>query len=299
MQSKDSFQETASNPHAGLMIEQREANEQLLLAALRAQEDAEDAHSGRIVAEDESDLLRVKTAELAAAGELRERLLGIIGHDLRNPLTAMVMAARLLEEALLPAQANWLAARILASGLRMQRMIDQLANFTRARIGGGFRLDLTLCDLARICQTVVEELQLSSGAPIQLTTNGPLEGRWDADRIAEVLSNLVGNAAGHASPGSTVLVEARGNDSSVVVHVRNEGEAIPRENLEKIFSAFGRGHSDVVREDGHLGLGLYIGREIAQAHGGTLEVESSAEGTTFSLRLPRLSRGAGDAQTGG
>lgn len=291
MQSKDSLQETVSQPHASLVLEQREANEQLLLAALRAQEDAEDAHSGRIEAEDESDLLRVKTAELAATGELRERLLGIIGHDLRNPLSAMVMAARLLEEALLPAQANWLAARILASGLRMQRMIDQLANFTRARLGGGFRLNLTLCDLAPICKNVVEELRLSSGTPIILTTDGPLEGRWDADRIAEVLSNLVGNATGHASPGTTVLISARGDDRGVVVDVCNEGAAIPPGNLEKIFSAFGRGHSDVVREDSHLGLGLYISREIALAHGGTLEVESSAERTEFSLRLPRLSRG--------
>jgi len=289
MQSKDSFLETASEPHAGLLREQCEANEQLLLAALRAQEDAEDAHSGRIVAEDESDLLRVKAAELAAAAELRERLLGIIGHDLRNPLSAMLMAARLLEEALLPAQANWLAARILASGLRMQRMIDQLTNFTRARLGGGFELKLARCDVASVCKNVVEESRLISGTPIELTTHGPLDGRWDADRIAEVLSNLVSNATGHASPGTAVLVSARGNEDEVVVDVRNEGAAIPAENLEKIFNAFGRGHSDAVREDSHLGLGLYIGREIARAHGGTLEVESSAECTTFSLWLPRSS----------
>jgi signal transduction histidine kinase len=258
---------------------------------LRAQEDAEDAHSGRVIAEDESDLLRVKTAELAATGELRERALGMIGHDLRNPLTAMVMAARLLEESLLPAQANRLAARILASGLRMQRMIDQLANFTRARLGGGFRLDVMLCDLAPICRTVVEELRISSGAQIKLDTSGPLEGRWDADRIADVLSNLVGNAIGHASPGTAVQVGARGDEAGVVVSVRNQGDAIPPENLKEIFSAFGRGQSQASCEDSHLGLGLYIGQEIARAHGGTLEVASSAQGTTFSLRLPRLSRG--------
>jgi len=273
-----------------LLLDQREANEHLLLAALRAQEDAEDAHSGRIIAEDESDLLRSKAAELAATADLRERLLGIVGHDLRNPLNAMLMAAQLLEEARLPAQANWLAAHIMASGLRMQRMIDQLANFTRARLGGGFRLQFVLCDLGPICKHIVDELRLTSGTPIELITNGSLEGRWDADRIAEVLSNLVGNATGHASPGTTVRVSARGDDAGVVVDVRNEGEAIPPENLQKIFSAFGRGHSDVVREGSHLGLRLYISREIALAHGGTLDVASSAANTTFSLRLPRLSR---------
>jgi len=288
MQSKDSFQETASERHTSLLREQCEANEQLLLAVLRWQEDAEDAHSGRIVAEDESDLLRLKTTELAATAELRERLLGIVGHDLKNPLSAMVMAARLLEEALLPAQANWLAARILASGLRMQRMIDQLTNFTRVRLGGGFELKLAVCDLATVCRNVVEELQLVSGTPITLTSNGRLEGRWDADRIAEVLSNLISNATGYASPGTAVLVSTRANDDAAVVDVTNQGAAIPPENLEKIFSAFGRGDCDAVREDSHLGLGLYIGREIALAHGGTLEVASTAEGTTFSLRLPRL-----------
>jgi len=288
MQSKDSFQETASERHTSLLREQCEANEQLLLAVLRWQEDAEDAHSGRIVAEDESDLLRLKTTELAATAELRERLLGIVGHDLKNPLSAMVMAARLLEEALLPAQANWLAARILASGLRMQRMIDQLTNFTRVRLGGGFELKLAVCDLATVCRNVVEELQLVSGTPITLTSNGRLEGRWDADRIAEVLSNLISNATGYASPGTAVLVSTCANDDAAVVDVTNQGAAIPPENLEKIFSAFGRGDCDAVREDSHLGLGLYIGREIALAHGGTLEVASTAEGTTFSLRLPRL-----------
>jgi len=291
MESKDRFSETPSQPHASLLFDQREANEQLLLAALRAQEDAEDAHSGRIVAEDESDLLRERTAELIETATLRERLLGIIGHDLRNPLNAIVISGQLLEEANLAPQQAWLAERIVLSGQRMERMINQLADLTRARLGGGFELDLSLCDLAQICENVVEELQLTCQVEILLTSTGALEGRWDADRLAELLSNLIGNAAEHAKAGTAVLVYGHEHGAGVAVDVRNEGPTIPSEQLEKIFSAFGRAHSSGARDNGHLGLGLFISREIAQAHGGKLEVSSSDSSTTFSLRLPRLTRG--------
>src|SRR6187549_3934357 len=124
MQSKDYSPKTASQPPESLLLDQ-----------CAAQEEAEDAHSGRIIAEDESDLLRAKAAELTATREHREHALAIIAHELRNPLGAMLMDARLLEEAILPARANCLAARIVVSGRRMQRMIDQLADFTRARPG--------------------------------------------------------------------------------------------------------------------------------------------------------------------
>jgi signal transduction histidine kinase len=287
MQSKDQFLGTPSQSHAALLVEQREANEKLLLAVLQAQEDAEDAHSGRIVAEDESDVLRAKAAELLAAAELRERSLGIIGHDLREPLNAMLVAAQLLGQEPLSAQAAWLAKRIIHSGRRIEHMIDQLANFTRARHGGGLKLDLALCDLAEICRNVVEELQLGSGTKVRLTATGGLEGRWDPDQLTTLLSNLIGNATAHALPGTTVLVDARAEASGVAVEVRNKRVAIAAGQL---FSAFAGG-AERSEEMAHLGLGLYTSREIALAHGGTLAVESSAEGTTFSLHLPRLSPG--------
>jgi len=290
MNSKDLFAESPSLRQAALLREQCEANEQLLLAALHAREDAEDAHSGRIIAEDESDILRVKAAELAATAELRERLLGILGHDLRNPLNAMLMAAQLLEQEPPPDEAARLAKRIVSSGRRMERMIEQLTDFTRARLGGGLKLDLALCDLAEICENVVEEQQLNSGMAIRLTSASGLEGRWDADRLTAVLSNLLANAAGHASPGTTVLVYARAEGSGVAVDVRNKGAAIPQEQLEKIFSAFARGDSEGGPTTGHLGLGLYISREIAIAHGGSLTAQASGTGTTFSLHLPRFSQ---------
>jgi signal transduction histidine kinase len=275
-----------------VLLDQRDANEQLLLAALRAQADAEDAHSGRIVAEDESDLLRMKAAELAVTAEFRERLLGIIGHDLRNPLNAMVVAAKLLiERNSFQERDAWLANRIVNSGQRMCRMIDQLANFTRVRLGGGFELDLTLCDLSHICRSVVEELQLSSGIEIQFSAvDDPIEGRWDADLLAEVLSNVIGNATDHATLGTPVLVRLRAEGLWVVVDIQNEGACIPPELLATLFDAFRRAQTDDRRETGHLGLGLYISREIALSHGGSLGVKSADGKTKFSLRLPRVPR---------
>jgi len=291
MQSKDYSPETTSQPPSSLLLDQCEANEQLLLAALRAQDEAEDAHSGRIVAEDESDLLRAKAAELTAKREHRERELAMLAHELRTPLAAMLTDARLLEEASLPARANSLAARIVASGRRMQRMIDQLADFTRAALDDRFGRERALNDLDAICENVVEEVRLASGAQIKLTSSGPLAGSWDADSITEVLVNLVGNATECASPQTTVFVDARGDDKGVVVDIRYEGPAIPPETLEKLFSPSGGSHSEAGREGGDLGVGLHICREIALAHDGKLEVQSSAASTTFSLYLPRLSRG--------
>jgi signal transduction histidine kinase len=289
MPSNDHFPETPSQPHASVLLDQLEANEQLLLAALRAQEDAEDAHSGRIMAEDENDGLRTTAAQLVATAEFRERLLGIIGHDLRNPLNTIVVAAQLLAGGgKLQKQDEWLASRIVDSGRRMGRMIDQLANFTRARLGGGFDLDLALCDLATICRNVVEESRLSSGAQISFVTTGDLVGRWDADRLAEMLSNLIGNAADHAASGTPVLVRAHDDGSWIVAEIENEGACIPPELIPTIFEAFRRARKDARRDSGHLGLGLFISREIAISHGGSLDLKSADGKTTFSLRLPRL-----------
>jgi signal transduction histidine kinase len=289
MPSNDPFPEIPSQPHASVLRDQLEANERLVLAALRAQEEAEDARSGRILAEDESDGLRVTAAELVATAEFRERLLGIIGHDLRNPLNTIVVAAQLLAEGGgLQKRDVGLASRIVDSGRRMGRMIDQLANFTRARLGGGFELDLAQCDLAAICRNVVEESRLSSGAQISFDTVGDLVGRWDADRLAEVLSNLIGNAADHAASGTPVLVRAHDEGSWIVTQIQNEGVCIPPELVPTIFDAFRRARKDARRDSGHLGLGLYISREIALSHGGSLAVKSANGETTFSLRLPRL-----------
>jgi len=280
MGPKEFFPETPSQPHASVLRDQLDANEQLLLAALRAQEEAEEARSGRIVAQDESD-------ELRATAQLRERMLGIVGHDLRNPLNTMVVAAELLASGKHPEKSAWFASRIIESGRRMARMIDQLTSFTRARVGGGLLLDLAECDLARICWNVVEDLKLSTGLPIQLAAAGELRGVWDEDRVTQVLSNLITNALDHAAPGTLVRVNAKEKGEHVVVEVGNEGLCIPVELAQSIFSAFRRAESATSRGTKHLGLGLFISSEIALAHGGTLAVVSGEGRTTFTLELPR------------
>ena len=289
MHSDDQFPETPSQPHASVLVDQRDANEQLVLATLRAQEDAEQAHSGRIIAESESDELRAASAALVDAAQFRERLLGIIGHDLRNPLNSIVMAAELIAGGKTPPERSvWLANRILESGQRMARMIDQLADFTRARVGGGLVLELRSCDLAVVCRNVVEELELASRKQIGLVATGDCSGTFDEDRVAEALSNLVGNELDHATEGTPVLVRVAAGGGWLVAEIENEGVGISAEQLASIFDAFRHNRTDVRRQAGHLGLGLFISREIAQAHGGTLDGQSTGGKTTFSLRLPRV-----------
>jgi signal transduction histidine kinase len=285
MQPKNYFPDT---PSQSLLDEQLEANERLLVAALHAQEDAEDAHSGRVVAEDESDALRTETVELLAAGEFRERLLGVVGHDLRSPLKTIVNAAEQLAAGKdLPVRNAWLASRILDSGRRMERMIDQLASFTQARTGGGFELNLAACDLSRVCRDVVEDLRLAWSVPIHLHAEGDLTGVWDEDRITQVLMNLVGNALEHAATGTPVTVRARGDSASVSVEVENEGPSIPPDLVAHIFSAFKSGRRGSERGPRHLGLGLFISREIALSHDGSLDLQSGDDKTSLVLRLPR------------
>lgn len=276
---------------ADVMRDQRDANEQLVLATLRAHEDADVARGAQVAAEHAVGLLRENEAELRAIAQFRERLMGIIGHDLRGPLGTMLMASGLVlaHGHLNDADAR-LVGRIVESGQRMARMINQLVEFTRARLGGGFELTLGNVDLGAIAWNIAEELRIGSAAEIRLSREGGLTGRWDADRLAEVLSNIVGNAVEHATPGTPVVVEVRGEERAVVVEVTNAGKVIPPEMLPVIFTAFRRavdGHTSAPHTAGHLGLGLYIASELVRSHGGTLDVRSSDGSTTFTVRLPR------------
>ena len=258
-----------------VLEDQCEANETLVLAGIRAHEEAD-------AALDEADALK-------STAEFRERLIGIIGHDLKNPLSAIVLAGgRLSRGGHLSEQDTYLANLIVKSGHRMSRMISELIEFTRARLGGGFALKLASSDLGEICWTTAEELRVSSALEIQCTGEGDLVGTWDADRLAQVISNLAGNAVDHATPGTPVLIHAYGEGETVVADITNEGVVISQATLPEIFKAFRRADADTERAPGHLGLGLYIAHEITRAHGGTLAVRSSEGVTTFSMRLPRV-----------
>ncbi|HEY6556288.1 MAG TPA: HAMP domain-containing sensor histidine kinase [Polyangiaceae bacterium] len=278
-----------SGKGADLLRLQREANEQLVLAGLRAHEVADDAVAAQRRAEGETGELRVREEELRATAEFRERLIGIIGHDLRSPVSAIVMAGSMLtRDGTLNEGSAQLARRIVSSGDRVLRILSQLVEFTRARLGGGFELKLTPTDLGAVCREIAEELRISTAAEIRETHEGDLRGFWDFDRLTEVISNIAGNAVSHAAPGTPILIHVYDDGDTVGAEITNQGKCIPPDLLPVIFEPF-RG-SNATERVGHLGLGLYIADQIALSHGGSIAVRSAGGVTTFTLRLPRSAR---------
>lgn len=236
---------------------------------------------------------RLRNAEREANDQLEQALrenetfAGILGHDLRNPLSAMLTATQLVLAKLENDPDVAPLRRVLASGGRMARMIDELLDFTRARVGGGFGLEPTPADLAKICAQALGEIQLAHPEwTVTHEARGDLSGTWDSDRLLQVVSNLVTNAGQHGTAGGEIrLVLDGARLDRVSLEVHNEG-AISEALLANVFSPF-RG----TRERGHadgLGLGLYIAREIVRSHAGEVTVETSPSiGTTFRIELPR------------
>jgi PAS domain S-box-containing protein len=234
-------------------------------------------------------LVREVTAEREAA-EFQRNVLGIVGHDLRNPLSAILTSAQLLPRlAADPAASARLAGRIAANAARMQRIIEVLMDYARVRGGQRVPIRRVACDLSTLVTSVVEECESSHpGREIRAHVEPGVEGEWDPDRIAQVLANLLSNALEHGSPGAPVELTCRGDGPDVVVEVANEGAPIPPEILPAIFEPFRRGEPDGSAGRRGLGLGLFIARSIATAHGGRLDVRSGVdERIVFALRLPR------------
>ena len=225
--------------------------------------------------------------ELSRAVHISEMFVGILSHDLRNPLSAILGGAHLLGADARDDKSKRVLSLVLSSGERMGRMIDQLLDFTRARLGEGIPLERDTVDLADVARSVVDEGKAASAASVlRLTAEGDPVGDWDRDRVYQVLSNLVGNALQHGTPSGTVDVVLDGTSpDSVRLSVKNQG-VIPLHLVPVIFNPF-RGTLQKRGKSRGLGLGLYVARQIALAHGGELEVESTATGTIFTLVLPR------------
>jgi signal transduction histidine kinase len=236
-----------------------------------------------------SDLLRAQAersrAEAESLAGMIELVAGILAHDLKNPLAAVLMNARLLREAETERESR-IGARIVTSAARMSRMIDQVLAWARLR-EGWIQIARGDGDLGSITEEVVAELRAQwPEAQIAVETRGALGGSWDVDRLAQVVSNLVGNALEHASrPG--VAVSLDGEQAEVRLAVSNEG-AIDDELLPVIFEPFrGRAAGGTTRGRG-LGLGLYMTRQIVLAHGGRVELERGpGRRVTFVVSLPR------------
>lgn len=228
-------------------------------------------------------------AERERTAEFQERFMAILGHDLRNPLSSVAMGIQLLRRAGVAAQAAQPALdRMASSAARMSRMIDQLLDLTRSRLGGGIAILRVPMNLGKLVVDVVEEARAAHPERTLLVdASGDLEGQWDPDRLAQVVSNLVGNALAHGSPEGPIRVTARGRGDLVELAVCNAGPAIPDSLREVLFDPFRRGQQATSRTSG-LGLGLYITREIVVAHGGTIGVTSTeVDGTKMRVLLAR------------
>jgi signal transduction histidine kinase len=228
--------------------------------------------------------------ESAQTARFREEFIGVIGHDLRNPVAAIVTGAHALlkRDALPPADAS-IVARMASSAQRVSRMIEDLSDFTRGRLGGGIAITREAANLRDICSRVIEEFQIARpGCSILVRANGDVGGNWDTERLAQVLSNLLGNALDHGTPGAPVRIELAGDEAGVTMQIVNSGRTISPQDLRELFEPFRRGRASKASSHRGLGLGLYIVERIVAAHGGTVSAHSDpTDGTRFSVTLPR------------
>lgn len=242
----------------------------------------------QLQAEEAHALERAALSDERRTAELREQFIAVLGHDLRNPLTSVVTGADfLLELDPTPTQRKILE-RVVISGKRMARLIDDVLDFARGRLGGGMPVHpIEVEDVGFVVRHVVAEVAAAHPDREFRVQSDVVGAAWfDRTRVAQMLSNLVANAVEHGPPGEPVEVVADAPDGLIRFAVTNHGEPIDAELLPRIFHPYARGKG--ARPRSGLGLGLYIASEIARAHGGAIHVASSAEqGTTFTAVIPR------------
>jgi signal transduction histidine kinase len=225
----------------------------------------------------------------------RNLLLGMLGHDMRNPLNAIQMTASHLAALNAGTEVSEAASRLIRSGACMKALLDDLVDFNRTQLGLGINIALADVDLAAVFADELEQLRGAHPARrLDLEVVGDTRGRWDGLRLQQLLRNLVSNAINYGAPGAPVCVVLTGEEADVRLEVTNSGPAIERSALDQIFDPLKRGpaHPDSQNTDSGLGLGLYIVREVARAHGGEVYVRSDKAETVFVVRLPRRNEGS-------
>lgn len=232
--------------------------------------------------------------ELARRAETEQYLLGIVSHDLRNPLNVVTMGASMLaERADLDDKSKRAVARITKASQRCARMIADLLDFTEVRLGSGITLSPSVIDLGEVLEEVLDEQRATHPEHVlTLEVLGDVRGVWDRDRVAQAAGNLLSNALhyGDAERPVTVIVQ-RDGEQQVLIRVHNFGVPIPDERMPSMFQPLQRGTQQQDRSGRSIGLGLFIVKQIAEAHGGSVDVRSSErEGTTFTIALPRSAR---------
>ena len=223
----------------------------------------------------------------------RDTFLAVLGHDLRNPLSVISMSGEFLKgvkEA--PEPIHKAGSRIVISSARMGLMIDDLLEYARAQLGGRLFLKRHMVDMERICQAVMDEARAAHPAQkFVLKSSGELIGSFDEARLQQVFSNVLCNAARYSDPDQPIKIAVEGQADAIAVKVHNIGPVIPKKSLQSIFEPLVQlvEQTELPEPSSHsVGLGLYIAREITEAHGGTIEAASSEHaGTTFTVLLPR------------
>jgi PAS domain S-box-containing protein len=225
--------------------------------------------------------------QLMLARDFERWVLAIVGHDIRDPLSAIKLAALGLARVDDPSGVVKRHRDVVTRGAnRIQHIVGDLLDLSRVREGTGIQIEPKPTDLRAMCQQIIDELKaIALDRNIAFDCESDGRGDWDEHRVLQAISNLTSNAVRHGTPGCPVHVRLTGDDQRVAVEVHNEG-AIPGELLPHIFEPFRSGRHHGHRGDG-LGLGLFIAKAIASAHGGALEVASSQGATTFRLVLPR------------
>ncbi len=218
---------------------------------------------------------------------MRDLFAGVLAHDLRSPLSAILASAEtLLRDDGLSSRSVRAVAFIQRGAMRVQQMIDDLLIFTRTRLGDFLPTSFSTQDMGRLCSDAIDEVCASyPDAKIDLRLAGELRGKWDGSRIGQLLVNLLVNAVRYGSGG--VAIEAAGRDGQMTIAVSNEGNPIPPSAFPTLFDPLTRAQQpNQSRGAAGIGLGLYICRCIVEAHRGTIDVQSSEHGTTFTVRLP-------------
>ncbi len=220
----------------------------------------------------------------------RDMFVAILSHDLRMPLQTVLLTTQLLDASSLQPTQREALQRAQRSTRRMHRMIDELLDFTRSRLGAGIGVVPRDIDLAQVVREGVEEFALAfPDQALDLSPSEAVPCRADADRIKQLLLNLLDNAVEHGDAGQPIRISVHATPDACVLDVRNHGPTIARRDMARIFDPFKRllPGTAVVEDPRHLGIGLYIAEQIVEGHGGRLTVTSSdAEGTCFSARLP-------------
>lgn len=283
-QALDALRHTVEMPFE--LVVHRRGGQRMLLQLL-AREVTYHGQQARLVAV--WDISGRKAAEEAAARTeyLREQFLGLVGHDLHTPLSTIQYGVQALqrEGGLVGEQARHLA-QLTSASRRMERTVREMMDFTQARISGRLPVAPAPMALESAVDCVVAEARMAHPQrTVVLSREGDLKGHWDEMRLVQMLGNLLQNALHHSPGEAPVELCMRGNLEGVSVEVRYVSAPLPEEERELVFEPFLRGKK---AGGGELGLGLYVARQIAEAHGGRLRLEScTTRGTNFTVWLPR------------